>query len=212
MRPRRRRSKLEETKGEENREEETKEGEGQNKEHSQGQKKIVTSVVVEKVDENDATQKELVSKDVDVDISPLVRRKPESPLDPGTEKCDDSCKKIAAETVVASESIEEATVQFAESPDESFENNSEEFLEEKEEIIPNPGEDENAKEGVMDFGVREDVGDQVLEEDSHQAEQSNEEKIGAEERCQVETSLISPEEESEDSEVVQKEEEESTVE
>ena len=188
----------EEDRVEEIKEDETKEEEikvEETKEHSRGQEKIVTSVVVEKVDENDATQTEVESKDADVDKSPHFRRKPESPLDPDTEKCDDSSKKIAAETVVASEIIEEAAVQIAESPEEN------------EVVTQNSGEDENAKD-VMDPDVRE-----VLEEisqDSCHAEQSDGGKIGAEERFQVETSLVSAEEVSEDSEVVKKEE--STVE
>jgi len=181
--------------------EEIKEG---NQDHSQ--KKIVTSVVVEKVDENDETEKELVSKDADVAISPLVRRKPESPLDPDTEKCADSSEKIAAvaaETVVASKRIE-AAVQFTESPNKSFENKSEEILEEKEAIIQTPVEAENAEEGVIDS---DQVCDQVLEEisHSHQAEQPNEEKVAAEDRCQVDINLL-PAEVSEDNEVVNKEE------
>jgi len=186
--------------------EEIKEG---NQDHSQ--KKIVTSVVVEKVDENDETEKELVSKDTDVDISPLVRRKPESPLDPDTEKCADSGEKIAAvaaETVVAFERIE-AAIQFAESPEKSFENKSEENLEEKEAIVKNPDEAQNANEGMIDSVVREDV-EEISH--SHQAEESDEENIVAEDRCQVDTNLVLAEV-SEDNEVVKVEEEkEGTVE
>lgn len=193
---------------EEAKEENKEEIKEENEEHSQ--KKIVTSVVVEKVDENDEKEKELLGKDADVDISPLVRRKPESPLDPDTEKCADSGEKIAAvatETVVASERIE-AAVQFAKSPDKSFENKSEEILEEKEAIVQNPVETENADEGVIDSDVREDVSDQVLEEisHSHQEQQSNEEEVAAEDRCQVDINLV-PAEVSEDNEVVNKEEE-----
>ena len=197
--------KVDEEEAKEENKEEIKE---ENEEHSQ--KKIVTSVVVEKVDENDEKEKELLGKDADVDISPLVRRKPESPLDPDTEKCADSGEKIAAvatETVVASERIE-AAVQFAKSPDKSFENKSEEILEEKEAIVQNPVETENADEGVIDSDVREDVSDQVLEEisHSHQEQQSNEEEVAAEDRCQVDINLL-PAEVSEDNEVVKKEEE-----
>jgi len=81
-------------------------------------------------------------------------------------------------------------------------------LEEKDAIIKNPIEAENANEGVIDSVFREDVGDQVFEEisHSHQAEQSDEENIVAEDRCQVETSLHSTEV-SEDNEVVKEEEE-----
>ena len=193
----------------ENKEEEEKEEkEEQKKEHSQGETKIVTSVVVEKVDENDETEN--VNKDADVDNSPQVRRNSEqSPLDLDTEKSDDSREKsnesaeesdesrvkseaVAAETLVASESIEVTAIQFAESPDnKSFENKSEE----EEATILKPDGDAN------DSDVREDVNVQVLEDigQSRQAQQSHGEKIEAGERCQVE-----------ETEVVKKEEENST--
>jgi len=79
----------------ENKEEEEKEEkEEQKKEQSQGETKIVTSVVVEKVDENDETENEVVNKDADVDNSPQVRRNSEqSPLDLDTEKSDVSREK-----------------------------------------------------------------------------------------------------------------------
>jgi len=201
----------------ENKEEEDKEEkEEQKKEQSQGETKIVTSVVVEKVDENDETEN--VNKDADVDNSPQVRRNSEqSPLDLDTEKSDDSREKsnesaeesdesrvkseaVAAETLVASESIEVTAIQFAESPDnKSFENKSEE----EEATILKPGGDEDAK----DSDVREDVNVQVLEDigQSRQAQQSNGEKIEAGDRCQVEEVL-------EETEVVKKEDENSTEE
>jgi len=195
----------EENKEEEINEEENKEErEEQKKEHSQDETKIITSVVVEKVDENDETENEVVSKDADVDNSPQVRRNPElSPLDLDTEKSDESREKsddlaeksaaVAVETLVASESIEVTSIKFAESPDNKCENISEE----EELTILKPGGDEDA----MDSDIREDVNVQVLEDigQSCQAQQSNEEKIDAGDRCQVE-------------EVVMKEEENSTEE
>jgi len=144
-------------------EEEIKEGE----EQSQGEKKIVTSVVVEKVDENDETENEVASKNADVDKSPQVRRNPElSPLDLDTGKSDDSREKsnnsagksaaVAAETLVASQNIEVAAIQFSESADnKSFENKSKE----EEETIQYPGGDEDAKESLTNSDqVSEDVG------------------------------------------------------
>jgi len=121
--------------------------------------------------------------------------------DESREKSDDLAKKsaaVAAETLVASESIEVTSIQFAESPDnKSFENKSEE----EEATIVEPGRD------AKDSDIQEDVNVLVLEDigQSCQAQQSNEEKIDAGDRCQVE-------EVSEENEVVMKEEENSTEE
>ena len=128
--------------------EEIKEAQEQNKEKEHGQKMIITSVVIEKVDENneevmenESTQKELVSKDLDI-----------SPLDPDTETCEE---KIAADTAVALKSIE---VQFANSPDKS----SEEKICTDEKI----GEEERCQvESLISGEVSEDNGEVGREAD-----------------------------------------------
>ena len=139
--------------------EEIKEAQEQNKEKEHGQKKIITSVVIEKVDENneevmenESTQKELVSKDLDI-----------SPLDPDTETCEE---KIAADTAVALKSIE---VQFANSPDKS----SEEKICTDEKI----GEEERCQaESLISGEVSEDNGEVRREEDQGKVGGSSEKK------------------------------------